>query len=254
MAIDPELLEGLRDTRFACVEHLESCPSTQDLAAEGPDACVIWADRQTAGRGRQQRSWSSGGAVDVEVSFGIPTGGLSDPALVPVVIPAAVVLALESCSGAKLQLKWPNDVLTDGRKLAGLLIDAHGSKAERLVVGIGVNVGRVEFDEGLPAASFRTAGYADISRSAVVTALGRELDRAVGLLESQDPEAALEASLGGLGSVFVDRLGLVGQSARIELIDGRALTAEVSDLDPRTCWLSDGTAIPLAEIERARVE
>ena len=146
----------------------------------------------------------------------------------------------------------------EGRKLAGLLIDAHGSKAERLVVGVGVNVGRAEFDEGLPAASFRTAGYADVSRTSVVTALARELDRAVQMLASMDAESApdelLDESLGGLGSVFVDRLGLVGRSARIELIDGRALTAEVSDLDPRTCWLSDGTAIPLAEIERARAE
>lgn len=134
------------------LEHLGEVGSTNDVAtrrvAEGAVAgLVVVADRQTAGRGRLDRSWESPEDPDASllVSFlsGVPPRGRS---LVPLAAGLAVGDAL--CrAGADVALKWPNDVLVDHdggeRKCAGILVEHHAAAGERpahLVVGIGINL------------------------------------------------------------------------------------------------------------------
>jgi BirA family biotin operon repressor/biotin-[acetyl-CoA-carboxylase] ligase len=119
-------------------------------AAEGaPNGTVIWAHEQTAGRGRQGRTWQSL-AGNLTVSF------LLRPAVAPARLPELSLLAgIALCDalagllprGADLALKWPNDVLLGGAKLAGILLESAGDGA--VAVGIGVNVATSPADEAL---------------------------------------------------------------------------------------------------------
>jgi BirA family biotin operon repressor/biotin-[acetyl-CoA-carboxylase] ligase len=129
------------------VHRLDETPSTQDrlheLAAAGAEAgSAIVARVQTAGRGRRGRAWAS------------PAGGLWLSVLLrPRVAPGLEVLSLrvalatsavieESVPGVRLQLKWPNDLLLDGRKLGGILCEARwqGHALGWIAVGVGMNV------------------------------------------------------------------------------------------------------------------
>lgn len=121
--------------------HYDSLPSTMDaaraLALDGePEGTVVRARRQTAGRGRDGRAWAS------------PEGGLylsvvlrprAPPArwtLLPLAAGCAVGAAVRAL-GRPAALKWPNDVLVDGRKVAGVLVEARAP--EFAVVGVGLN-------------------------------------------------------------------------------------------------------------------
>lgn len=124
--------------------HVRRCGSTNDLAralaARGaPHGTLVTADEQTAGRGRQGRSWTAPPGSSLLASFLLrpqrPPSGL---------FALAVALATaEACEelvpGLEVGVKWPNDLVVAGRKLAGILIEGRPQESW-LVVGIGVNV------------------------------------------------------------------------------------------------------------------
>jgi BirA family transcriptional regulator, biotin operon repressor / biotin---[acetyl-CoA-carboxylase] ligase len=119
-----------------------SLDAIHDLGAQGaPAGTVVLAEEQTAGRGRDGRTWRS------------PLGGVWLAILVRPPLPEAGLLALrtglvladvidELLGGPRAQLKWPNDVLVESRKAAGILCEARwqGDTAQWLAVGIGINV------------------------------------------------------------------------------------------------------------------
>src|SRR6266568_1323624 len=128
----------------APIEHHARLGSTSDLlkekAREGaPEWAAVLADEQTGGRGRQGRAWAS------------PPGGLylsvllrprfAPASLIPLAAGVAVVEALGE-HGVTAELKWPNDVLAGGRKLAGILAEASSSSSglEWVVLGVGMNL------------------------------------------------------------------------------------------------------------------
>ncbi|MBK0025175.1 bifunctional biotin--[acetyl-CoA-carboxylase] ligase/biotin operon repressor BirA [Stenotrophomonas sp. S48] len=104
---------------------------------------VLLAERQTGGRGRRGRSWASPLAAHVYLSvLRLFEGGLGRLAGLSLVAGVAVAEALHDMGFTQAQLKWPNDVLVDGRKLVGLLAEGGGEYAgpARAVIGIGINV------------------------------------------------------------------------------------------------------------------
>jgi len=132
------------------IHHIEETTSTQQearkLIAEGcaKTGDIVIADEQTAGRGRFGRTWIS------------PKGGLyvtvihsADP-LVSLKAGLAVVRALQSV-GIKAGLKWPNDVLAENRKIAGVLIETDG---EHSLVGIGLNLASAPLDSATCVARY----------------------------------------------------------------------------------------------------
>jgi BirA family biotin operon repressor/biotin-[acetyl-CoA-carboxylase] ligase len=125
----------------------------RELARAGaPPWTVVVAGRQTAGRGRQGRSWvSASGNLFVSVLIR-PPEGCAWLSLLPLAAGIAVCDAARAF-GADARLKWPNDVLVGNRKLAGILAEAQssGGGVEAVVVGLGVNVGQrgTELDPGL---------------------------------------------------------------------------------------------------------
>lgn len=116
----------------------EELPSTNDtardwLAQGAPHGAVITADRQTAGRGRQGRSWvAPAGALALSMVVRDGLDGL---------LPLRAGLAVAQVAGSAARVKWPNDVLIDGRKVAGVLVElVDDAGAPAAIVGIGVNV------------------------------------------------------------------------------------------------------------------
>jgi len=112
----------------------------RELAADGaPHGTVVTAEEQSAGRGRQGRSWSAprGGAL---LYSAVVTPLDSRHALLPLAVPLAVCEAIEALRPeVACMVKWPNDVWLDGRKLAGILIEARPQDGWA-VVGIGLNL------------------------------------------------------------------------------------------------------------------
>jgi BirA family biotin operon repressor/biotin-[acetyl-CoA-carboxylase] ligase len=107
---------------------LASVTSTQDVARKLPIGSIVVADHQTAGRGRMQRRWEAPPGTALLVSFVLERN--------PLLSLAAGVAAAEAC-GPDVRLKWPNDLLLDGAKLGGILVEATPDKA---VCGIGINL------------------------------------------------------------------------------------------------------------------
>jgi len=110
------------------------------LAAGGvAEGQVVWAKRQSAGRGREDRSWDSADG-NLFCSILLRPGGP-----VPELSFAAGIAAAEALFDGGVSLKWPNDVLLNGRKVAGILLEG---SADWMVIGIGINL--VSHPEGTP--------------------------------------------------------------------------------------------------------
>ena len=176
---------GSAASRFA-VEVVDVADSTNTLlmqraAADAPGGSVIAAECQRAGRGRMGRAWHAdiGGALTFSVlwRFGQGAAALAGLSLAAGV---ALVRALSEAGAGDVQLKWPNDVLWRGRKLAGMLIEMHGDALgpSAVVIGIGLNVRlsdatRARIDQ--PVADRETACGRVRDRSAVLGAILAEL-------------------------------------------------------------------------------
>ncbi|MEM9493197.1 MAG: biotin--[acetyl-CoA-carboxylase] ligase, partial [Myxococcota bacterium] len=192
-----ELARHLPDPRVrleAMRVRLEVCDSTNDeaarLAGQGaPGGTVVTALAQRAGRGRLARSWYSPAGENLYLSCLLRPDGPdpaarlpAEPSAVPPIALAAglAVARAVAALGLAPRLKWPNDVLVDGRKLAGILAEAssRGRRVEYAVVGIGVNLDTVEFPPALAgrATSLRALGT-PVERDAFIDALLGHLEQ-----------------------------------------------------------------------------
>ena len=137
------------------VRYLPECGSTNAYVKEhfeefGPVAAV-YTENQTAGRGRLGRSWvnAEGKALYYTVAIKEP---LAQPATLPLLASLAVRRQLQLRYGVDCQIKWPNDLLLNGKKIVGILCEV-GPDGHSIVVGIGINLAQPQeyFDAaGLP--------------------------------------------------------------------------------------------------------
>jgi len=195
----PEILRPfLRGTIFdADIHHFYKIGSTNTAAmaaaADGaPEGNVFLAEEQTAGRGRGANAWQS------PRSTGIYCSVILRPALPPseiLVLSLAAGLAVQAAiqqvdSRVKPDLKWPNDILVDGKKICGILaeMNAEATRVRYIVVGIGINVNQQSFPKDLSATSLRLVSGSEWSRVELVAALLKSLDREYGELV-KDPDA-----------------------------------------------------------------
>jgi BirA family biotin operon repressor/biotin-[acetyl-CoA-carboxylase] ligase len=166
--------------------HLRSTTSTSDRAralalAGAPHGMLVTASEQSAGRGRQGRTWSAPAGHALLCSL-----VLRDP---PLLLPLAAGVAVAEVCGPDARIKWPNDVQVDGRKVAGIL--AEGRPQERwAVLGIGVNVA-VRLED-LPPELHATAGTLGLEPRDVEGVLARLL-RALEAALALEPAAVLGA-------------------------------------------------------------
>jgi BirA family biotin operon repressor/biotin-[acetyl-CoA-carboxylase] ligase len=160
--------------------YVESTPSTQLLLdREAPEGAVVVSDEQTAGRGRLGRRWlaPAGTSLLCSVQLRPDVSGERLPELT-VVAARACGDAIEAVTGLEAKLKFPNDLLLDGRKVAGVLAEA---REGRVVLGIGVNVNidadTLPVDVDVPATSLLVAGGAEVDRAALLVELLAALER-----------------------------------------------------------------------------
>jgi BirA family biotin operon repressor/biotin-[acetyl-CoA-carboxylase] ligase len=177
--------------------HLRTTTSTSDRAralaeAGAPHGTLVTASEQSAGRGRQGRRWSAPPGDALLMSLVLRDA----PALLPL---AAAVAVAEACADDRVAIKWPNDVLLDGRKVAGILAEARPQEGWA-ILGIGVNVAVRPAD--LPEELHAIAGTLGLARRDVEPFLGRLLD-ALG--------AALHRDVGALLDAWRARDGLLGR-------------------------------------------
>jgi BirA family biotin operon repressor/biotin-[acetyl-CoA-carboxylase] ligase len=169
---------------------LELCESTSDeaatLAAAGaPHGTVVVAEEQRRGRGRLGRAWYSPPGENLYLSC-VLRPALPAAALPAVTLAAGIAVADAVAGfGARAALKWPNDVMVSGRKLAGLLAEmtTQGARLDHLILGIGVNLGSRSFPRELEATATSLALETgrDVSparfRAALLPELENWLDR-----------------------------------------------------------------------------
>lgn len=135
------------------VFHFDSVGSTNDvakrLAAGGaPCGSIVLSNNQTAGKGRIGKQWhSENGGLYFSLLLEPPVENSRMP-LVTLLIGASVAKAIEAVTGTTPRLKWPNDILYRGRKLAGILVESRlkQKQASHLIAGIGINVSQEKRD------------------------------------------------------------------------------------------------------------
>ena len=217
----PLLPEGFR------LRHYATLGSTNDAAkaaarAGAPDGTLVWADEQEAGRGRRGRQWLSppgnlylslvlrpDAAPSRAAQLGFVAAlGLGD-ALQPIVGPAV-----------RLRYKWPNDLLANGRKLAGILLESETSAKDRVdfvVVGIGVNIVSAPEDVEFPATSLLAEGIAGVTPALLLEGFIRHFAgwagrwREEGFLPIRPAWLAAASGLGERVRVRLERSTLCGR-------------------------------------------
>jgi BirA family biotin operon repressor/biotin-[acetyl-CoA-carboxylase] ligase len=158
------------------------------LAAAGaPHGSVVLAEEQTAGRGRFGRSWYS------EKSSGIYVSVILRPPLAPATAPILTLMAgvaaqqaVSTATGLSVDIRWPNDLLVDGKKVCGILMEmtADLDRLHAVVLGIGINVNHSAMPAELKeiATSLRIETGRSHSRAHIAAALLKELERKYHLL------------------------------------------------------------------------
>jgi BirA family transcriptional regulator, biotin operon repressor / biotin---[acetyl-CoA-carboxylase] ligase len=180
-SVAPEAVEPLLRGAFGRPYlYAESCPSTQGLLpADAPEGAVAATDEQTAGRGRLGRTWAAPSGTAILCSTLLrppPDRRVAELSLVGGIAAAdAVELAL----GLSAQIKWPNDVMVNRVKVAGVLAEARDGA---VVLGIGINVNQTRDqlppDARVPAGSLRTTDGDVRERAPLLADLLVHLERA----------------------------------------------------------------------------
>jgi birA, biotin-[acetyl-CoA-carboxylase] ligase region len=232
--------------------HFETLDSTNDEAmrlalAGAPAFDAVSAASQTAGRGRHGRAWASPPGVGLYVSV------ILRPRVAPDLLPLSTLLAgiaaaeaIRGTSGADAKIKWPNDILINGRKTAGLLCEADFTSAVPIVIaGLGVNVNTLPQD--LPARAIypATSIFAETQlRNDPATLLDAWIERLRFWIASIESDPAASALI----SRWNELDALRGEHLRVSLADGTAIEGVESGTDPEghlLLRLSDGALFPV---------
>ena len=177
-----QLEQHLSSLPLSAIRYYETIGSTNDealawAAQDAPDFSLILADEQTSGRGRMDRKWftPSGSALAMSLILHPTTIERAHPSRTTGLLALSLAESLSKL-GLAPQIKWPNDVLLGGRKVAGILVESSwlGDRLEALVLGMGVNV---------LEASIPPADQLLFPATSIETELGRPIDRVALLKE-----------------------------------------------------------------------
>ncbi|MFO8098117.1 MAG: biotin--[acetyl-CoA-carboxylase] ligase [Salinibacter sp.] len=197
------LLDDVRDSlatdRFGrALRGFETVGSTNaeaiDWARDGaPEGAVVATDYQSAGRGRHGRTWEAQKGQNLMVSVVLrPQLSADHLGLLTIAASVAVAEAIDAfVSPHRAALKWPNDVLLEGRKTCGMLLESSfsgGRAADAVVLGIGLNVNQSQFPEALTdtATSLQLVAGRPVPRAPLFARLLRRLERRYDAVQSGD--------------------------------------------------------------------
>lgn len=237
----------------------ETGSTNSDLLAAArdgaPEGTVLAAEVQTAGRGRLDRRWTCPPRAALSFSVLLRPDGVPAVARgwIPLLAGVAVAAGLRAQAGLDARLKWPNDVLVGGAKIAGILAEQAG---DAIVLGIGINVTTRRDELPVPhATSVVLAGAAPDREQLLVAVLG-ELEtwyrRWVAAVAAGPPVLAGTVLAGtvlagpggdpaGLRAEYLRLSATVGQQVRVSMPGGKLVTGRAGDVDA-TGRLVVGTA------------
>lgn len=203
---------------------LDEVESTNDFVrnAKCSPYTLVLTDNQTRGRGRLDRRWITPRQKGIALSFVVPSDHAS-LSWYPLVAGWALVEEVRSFGLQATAMKWPNDVLVEDKKLAGILCESHSHNL--VTVGLGINLGAPE--TGLPTASATSLfGESSVDWNAVddlVAGWARRLKNWTLLTTEQKRESALRDVAGVLGTL--------GQEVRVQDMSGHGWTGRAQGLD-----------------------
>jgi BirA family transcriptional regulator, biotin operon repressor / biotin---[acetyl-CoA-carboxylase] ligase len=238
----------------------DAAAAARSGAAEG---YVVVADEQTAGRGRMERVWQSPPRAGIAASVllrpatAVPARGwspvpISGYGLLPLLAGVAVVEAVRRLSDLDAVLKWPNDLVIDGRKCAGILgetVPGGGSGGLATVIGIGLNVTLREPELPRPdATSLQLAGSACVDRGPLLRAILRGL--ADWYVHWRDAGGDPVAS--GLMDAYRIHCATIGAIVRVELPGGADLIDVATGVDDDGALVVDGQRVAAGDVVHVR--
>jgi len=215
--------------------HVETTRSTNSFMAYAadtlPDHTVLYTYDQTAGRGQRGNTWLCPPGLNIAMS--IVRKDLSIHAreqfIISEVSAVGTANALSELTGAQIQVKWPNDIYWNERKLGGMLIEnsLEGTHIARCIVGIGINVNQTEFDPSLPnPVSLKQITGDDYDLEGVVRSIGEHVE-ALGC-QIDDPEFCKTLHQRYLELLFRND----GQLHTFAMADGTRFQARIVDVAP----------------------
>lgn len=256
MTIPTALVDSLVDgpSIVTSVQFFDRCASTNSVALEAAargaaEGALFVADEQTAGRGRHGRAWAAPAGSSLLLSLvlrpAVPPASLSLLPLLAGLVLAEVVSP--HLPGAVVALKWPNDLLVDERKAAGILVEASDGAA---VVGIGLNVdwrGVTRPAELSGAVSLAEVAVHDVDRWRLLAGLLGVFSRRYDQWREL-PAAFLDG--------YRRRCATLGRAVRVTTLDGAAVEGQAVDVDGRGALVvrTDGgsTAVTAGDVEHVR--
>jgi BirA family biotin operon repressor/biotin-[acetyl-CoA-carboxylase] ligase len=202
-------------------DQVESTNRTAQSAEFGHGDVIATLD-QTAGRGRLDRVWSMSSGAGVALTVVVSRAALGSPAHMTrlplcVAVELAKIIAEHASEDIKPTVKWPNDVLVGGRKVAGILIESLDT--DRLAIGIGINI--LGVPDNLPAETVTSLSAEGIALTAatIVPALADAVIRCAHNLDYDE-----------LLAEFQSAIDTVGRDVRIELPDGSFVAGRATRL------------------------
>ena len=242
-----ELLEEATRSWSPAIRFYEEIDSTNRAASEwasqgAPEGSIVVADHQPAGRGRLDRQWFSppGGSLLFSLILR-PSIVTEDLGLLNLAAATAVCGAVAE-EGVEPKVKWPNDVLVDGRKVAGILSEASlvSNRAAGLILGVGINVNVAE--ETFPQELREAAGSISIAtgrshdRVEILTSFLQHFSGLYDGMPEKPPSVILNA--------YRPLCDTLGREVRVELQSG-SIEGKAVDIDP-----SGGLVLESGEIVR----
>lgn len=253
MSFDLNAVEaGIAGTEFAgTLRHFTSVGSTNTLALEAAQAGAqngVWvADEQTAGRGRGGHGWHSVAGDGLYVSVLVtPLLPIAQALWISLATGIAAQAAIRDTSGLDADIRWPNDLLIDGRKCGGILVETavspggavNAAMLRHAVIGVGLNLNHSRFPDEISntATSLKLVSGREIAREPMLASLLRHLDEELRLLArgrngSDDGQSLLNRF--AAASSWVK-----GKRVRVEELGG--YTGMTSGLDHLGFLLVDG--------------
>lgn len=256
------LRAALRGSFGAELRVFDAIGSTNDEALSwaesgAPEGAVVTADQQTAGRGRWNRSWHSPPGRSISLSLVLRPRSSEQAGLVTTVLGVAAAEAIEAAAGIRCGVKWPNDVVAPGGKVAGILVESRsaGGSVGYVVAGIGVNVswGPDEMPEEIRegASSLVTEGAGPLPRAALIGELLWSIEQWYSRAEGSSGRAEVVAAA-------TERSTILGHAVLLRGSDGTLTEARAVALleDGALQVEKDGAlvAVTAGEVERIRPE
>jgi BirA family biotin operon repressor/biotin-[acetyl-CoA-carboxylase] ligase len=217
-----------------------------------PEGLVVVARTQTAGRGRQGRTWESppGGGLYFTVLLR-PDVPVARFGWIPLLAGVALAEAVRETAKVDATLKWPNDLLIGGAKCAGILAEATGTGG--VAVGIGLNTGMAEHQlpptpTGIQATSLRLQGASTVDSEELLAAV---LDR-LGTWYAEWRTHAGDAEASGLRSAYAENCDTIGKQVRAILPGGAEISGSATTVDGDGRLVVGGRAVAAGDVVHLR--